>query len=82
MLDYGVAIVVAAAHLSLQLQDRAGDFLRLHRQGFLLRGKALTGNFTLYQPFIDVLQPLVKLGFPALECPQAALRLFSVKHPL
>ena len=67
MLDYSIAAVVAAAYFVLQLQDRAGDFLCLRRQSFLLRGEALAGDFALHQPFIEVLQSLVKLGFPALE---------------
>ena len=67
MLDYGVPIVVAAAYFALQLQDCVGNFLRLRRQGFLLRSEALAGYLALYQSFIEVLQSLVKLGFPALE---------------
>lgn len=82
MLDYSIAAVVAAAYFVLQLQDRAGDFLCLRRQSFLLRREALAGYPALHQPFIEVLQPLVKLGFPALERLQAALRLFAIKLPL
>lgn len=67
MLDYSIAAVVAAAYFVLQLQDRAGDFLCLRRKSFLLRREALAGYPALHQPFIEVLQPLVKLGFPALE---------------
>ena len=52
LLDHSIAVVVAAAYFALQLQDRAGDFLRLRRQGFLLRRKALTGCLALHQPFI------------------------------
>lgn len=36
----------------------------------------------LYQPFIEVLQPLVKPDFPALEGLKLSLRLFAVKPPL
>ena len=67
MLDYSIAAVVAAAYFVLQLQDRAGDFLCLRRQSFLLCREALAGYPALHQPLIEVLQSLVKLGFPALE---------------
>ena len=79
LLDYGIAAVVAAAYFALQLQDCVGNFLRLRRQGFLLRSEALAGDFALHQSFIEVLQPLVKPGFPALEGLQLSLRLFAVK---
>ena len=79
MLDYSIAAVVAAAYFVLQLQDRAGDFLCLRRQSFLLRREALAGAVALYQSFIEVSQPLVKLGFPTLEGLQLSLRLFAVK---
>lgn len=82
MLDYSIAAVVAAAYFALQLQDRAGDFLCLRRQSFLLRREALAGYPALHQSFIEVLQPLVKPGFPALEGLQLSLRLFAVKLPL
>ena len=49
------------------MQNRVRNILRLHRQSFLLRREALAGDFALHQLLIEVLQSLVKLGFPALE---------------
>lgn len=62
LLDYGIAAVVASTYFSFQLQDCAGDFLRLRRQGFLLRREALTGYLALHQPFIEVLQAARQAG--------------------